>query len=92
MTTMRDTRTAGALGVGAAAAGSAALATGFQRLLRHIDNRAEAEAVRREWQAALDAEADRADRAEAELAKSDDLVNTLLDEIAELENRLASRG
>ena len=92
MSTMKDSRTGGALGVGAAAAGSAALATGFQRMLQSLGDRAEAHAIYKQWQAALDAEAARADRAEAELQKADDLNDVLLDEIAALEKRLADRG
>lgn len=92
MSTMHDSRTAGALGIGAAAAASGALATGFERLLSSIDERAEAQAVYRQWQAALDTEAARAERAEGELEKAEGEIDRLLDEIAMLEDRLATRG
>mgnify|MGYP006451326913 CR=1 FL=1 len=91
MSALRDTRTAGALGVAGAAAAGSALATGFERLVRHIGERAEVNAVFRQWQSALDEQAARADYAEAELEKAESQIDDLLDEIADLERRLASR-
>lgn len=74
----------GLAGVAGAAAASSALASGFQNLLTHIDERTEAAGIAARFQKALDEEANLRTRAEADLEEAENEIDRLLDEIARL--------